>query len=184
MVKNWEKGSDIFNNHPDHRGSSHGNSPDDGANNWLSISSQPSVSTVVPGSNFDVDINVSTNTPIRSISFALSWDPAKVTCDSVEEGTFIKNFVQQDGTVTETLQPSSPKADNTTGKFPSSGSMAMVLLGGYDYVSGTSPGPTGTGNAFILHMSAPPEPAEQFLLPFQKRGLWIIIVPEMILIRR
>ena len=80
--------------------------------------------------------------------------------------------------MTKYLRPSSPKADNTTGKFPSSGSMATVLCGGYDYVSGTSPGPTGTGDTAVLHMSAaPPEPAEQFLLPFQNQGLSIIISP-------
>ena len=85
MVKNRKKGSDIFNNHPDHRGLVMEIPQTTVQATGCSISSQPSVSTVVPGGNFDVDINVSTHAPIRSISFAPSWDPAKVACDSVEE---------------------------------------------------------------------------------------------------
>ena len=121
-----------------------------------SVSTTVSAQTVAPGGNFDVDISVTTNTPTRGIQFAVSWDPSKVTCNSVEEGTFYKTFAAQNS-LTEYIIPSSPAADSTNGKFPSSASgtnISIALLGGVSFSGGALPGPTGTGNVFILHMTA------------------------------
>lgn len=118
------------------------------------VTSIPSVQTVAAGANFSVDISVTTNTPTRGMQFALAWDPTKVKCNSVQEGTFYKGFAQQNSSITEVVLPSSPTANNTAGTFPSSGYVGIALMGGFDNATGTAPGPTGTGNVFILNMTA------------------------------
>ena len=119
-----------------------------------SVSSILPIQTVAPGSNFDVDISVTSGTQVRGIQFTVAWDPAKVTCNSVEEGTFFKAFVQQNSLMSEGILPSAPAANNTTGTFPSSGFVSMSLINGYNFNTGVAPGPTGTGNVYILHMTA------------------------------
>ena len=124
-----------------------------------SVSANPSMQTVAPGANFDVDIDVSTSVPTRAIQFALTWDSTKVQCNSVEEGTFYSGFEtqynSQHGTsIGEFAMPSLPISSYTTaGKFPSSGDFSLTLTG-QDFNSSTFPAPTGTGIVCILHMRA------------------------------
>jgi len=52
--------------------------------------------------------------------------------------------------MSEGILPSAPAANNTTGTFPSSGFVSMSLINGYNFNTGVAPGPTGTGNVYIL----------------------------------
>ena len=120
-----------------------------------SISAIPSVSTVKPGENFDISIQVQNGTPARGAQFSLSWDPTKVECVSAEEGTYFEVFAQaNDGDIF--ALPSTPVPDNTNGKFPKDGAsptnMAMAMTGAQG-ADGSLLGPTGTGVIYILHMT-------------------------------
>jgi hypothetical protein len=123
-----------------------------------SVSTIISAQTVAPGGNFDVDVSVTTGNPTRGITFAVSWDPGKVTCNSVEEGPFYKTFAAQNSLTEQIFPSASPSVDNTNGKFPQSSAfgndISLAVLGGVSFGGGALPGPTGTGNVFILHMTA------------------------------
>lgn len=127
------------------------------------VSAVTSASTVSPGGNFDVTINVSTDIPTRGLQLELTWDPTKVECNSVDQGTFYTSFAQQNN-ATVTLMPSTLAADNQIGKFPPGNDVqgtiqynqAIFLMGGNAAADGTMPGPTGNGGVFILHMTALP----------------------------
>jgi len=137
----------------------------------VSVSANPSVQTVAPGATFDVAINVTTSTQSRGIQFAIAWDPTKVTCNSVSEGAFFQDFEQQNG-LSEIIMPSSPSINNTTGTFPSTGYVSISLLGGYDNVTGISPGPTGTGSVYILHMTANSDASGTVAFTLSSVTLW------------
>ena len=129
-----------------------------------SVSVVPSVSTVAPGGNFDVSIQVTTDAPTRGLQCALTWDPTKVECNSVEQGSFFTSFAQQNNLSVQ-LMPSSLSADNKIGKFPPGNDVqgtiqynqAVFLMGGTEASDNTFPGPEGTGDVFILHMTALPD---------------------------
>jgi hypothetical protein len=124
-----------------------------------SISAVPSLQVVSPGSNFDVFIQISTDTQSRSANCALNWDPDKVECISVEQGGFYRDFA---ATVNASVivQPSDPPpVDNIAGRLPSSSAAqnAGVAMNVGDFVtpgSSIRKGVTGSGNLFILHMKA------------------------------
>jgi len=127
------------------------------------VSAVPSVSTVSPGGNFDVSIAVTTDAPTRSCQVELNWDPTKVTCNSVDSGTFYTSFAQQNN-MSSDLMPSTLSADNTIGKFPPGVDVqgttqyaeTVFLIGGNAASDGTYPGVQGTGVVFVLHMTALP----------------------------
>jgi hypothetical protein len=129
-----------------------------------SVSAVPSLTTVNPGSNFDVTIQVKTAIPTRGMQLELTWDPTKVSCNSVDEGTFYSGFAQQNNLMDE-LMPGSLSADNTIGKFPPGNDVqgtiqynqGVFLAGGPKAADNTYPGPSGTGAVFILHMNVLPD---------------------------
>ena len=128
-----------------------------------SVSAAPSLTTVSPGSSFDVTIQVKTAIPTRGMQLELTWDPTKVSCNSVDEGTFYSGFAQQNNLMDE-LMPGSLSADNTIGKFPPGNDVqgtiqynqGVFLAGGTKSADNTYPGPSGTGAVFILHMTVLP----------------------------
>lgn len=128
-----------------------------------SVSAVPSLTTVSPGSSFDVTIQVTTAVPTRGMQCELTWDPTKVSCSSVSEGTFYSSFAQQNN-LNDELMPSTLSADNTIGKFPPGNdvqgtiqySQGVFLAGGTKAADNTYPGPSGTGAVFILHMTVLP----------------------------
>ena len=127
------------------------------------VSVIPSVSTIAPGGNFDISIQVTTDAPTRGLQCALTWDPTKVKCNSVEQGSFFTSFAQQNNLSVQ-LMPSSLSADNQIGKFPpgkdvqgtTQYNQAVFVMGGTEAADNTLPGPEGTGDVFILHMTALP----------------------------
>jgi hypothetical protein len=129
----------------------------------VTVSVVPSVSTVNPGSNFDVAVNVSTDVPARGFQCSLTWDPTKVTCNSVEQGSFFTSFAQQNNIMVQ-LMPGNLAADNKIGKFPPGidpqgtilYNQAVFLMGGDQASDSTYPGPKGNGDIFIFHMTALP----------------------------
>lgn len=125
-----------------------------------SVSVTPSVQTVAAGGTFDVVISINTSVPTRQFQCELNWDPTKVQCDSVEEGSFYQSFVQANG-FNEYLTPNPLTFDNTIGKFPGGIDLpgirvfpvGIAMLGGYA-ADGSLLGPKGNGEVFILHMTA------------------------------
>ena len=121
----------------------------------ISVSALPSANTVHPGDNFDVHISITTNAQTRGFSFILNWDSSKVQCNSVDEGGFFKDFAAAHTGISRMVIPT-PTFDNTVGRLPAgttvNDNQGILLMGGTGVSS--SPGPTGTGDAFILHMSA------------------------------
>jgi len=126
-----------------------------------SVSALPSLSTVTPGTTFDVSIVINTDSPARGFQFAVTWDPSKVQCNSVTKGTYFDAFAAANNGDVFYL-PANALADNTAGRFPKntntipSGSATCqnVSLTGANGPNGTYLGPTGSGTAFILHMTA------------------------------
>jgi len=128
-----------------------------------SVSALPSLTTVSPGSSFDVTLQVQTAIPTRGMQLELTWDPNKVSCSSVDEGTFYSGFANQNNLIDE-LMPSSLSADNAIGKFPPGNDVqgtikynkGVFLAGGTKAADNTYPGPSGMGAVFILHMTVLP----------------------------
>jgi hypothetical protein len=126
-----------------------------------SVSASPSLSTISPGSAFDVNIIINTDSPTRGFQFAVTWDPTKVQCNSVTKGTYFDAFAAANNGDVFYL-PANAAADNTAGRFPKntntipSGSPTCqnVSLTGANGPNGTYLGPTGSGTAFVLHMTA------------------------------
>lgn len=129
------------------------------------ISAVPSVQTVSPGSNFDLHIviNVGPSVQTRSMECTLTWDPTKVQCNSVTDGTFYQSFATANNGSVVVMPHDPPSYDNTNGTFPTvvSGSnpptsAGIAMIGGNyaDQMSGTLAGPSGSGDAFVLHMTA------------------------------
>jgi hypothetical protein len=126
----------------------------------VSVSAIPSASTIKAGDNFDVVINVSTEVPSRQFQCILRWDPAKLQCNTVEQGGFYKDFAKAH-TMSVFLSPDPLKADNEIGKFPPGDdpvgtklSIAGVAFLGGKAADGSLLGVTGTGSVFVLHMTA------------------------------
>lgn len=125
------------------------------------VSALPSVATVSPGANFDVVIQIQTDVPSRGFQCILNWDPTKIQVNSVEEGDFYQGFAKTNS-ISQFISPQPLDFDNSLGKFPAgldpTGAVihyaGIALLGGSKMADGSFIGPSGTGNAFILHMTA------------------------------
>ena len=70
------------------------------------------VSETTLGQSFAVPINIGTNTPLRSVQFNITFNPALVKVTSVQEGTFFSSWAQAHGAST-TVTPGT--INNTTG---------------------------------------------------------------------
>ena len=126
-----------------------------------SVSAVPTVSSVQAGGTFDVNIVVNTSSPTRGLQFVLNWDPTKVQCVSTEPGNYLSDFgAANNGDVF--YLPSSPSPDNSAGRFPkdtntnpsASPTYQNAILTGAQGANGTYLGVTGSGNVYVLHMSA------------------------------
>jgi hypothetical protein len=126
-----------------------------------SVSAMPSVSTVQAGGSFDVSIVVNTSSPTRGLQFVLTWDATKVQCNSVTQGNYFTDFATANNGSMFYL-PSNPSPDNSAGRFPqntntnpnTSPTYENVLLTGAQGPNGTYLGVTGSGNVYVLNMSA------------------------------
>lgn len=125
------------------------------------VSVVTSASTVNPGDNFDVSIQITTDTPARQLQCILTWDPTQVKCNSVEQGGFFTSLAQQNNMNVQVM-PSPLNADNKIGKFPPGNDVqgtiqyaeTAFLIGGTLASDNTLPGAEGTGVVFVLHMTA------------------------------
>ena len=125
-----------------------------------SVSTVPSVANVSAGGTFDVDVVVNTDSATRGLQFVVSWDPTLVQCTGVAAGTFYSSFASANGGDVFYL-PSNNAYDNTAGRFPKntasqtqSPTAQNIAITGASGPNSTYLGPTGTGNAYILHMKA------------------------------
>ena len=125
-----------------------------------SVSTVPSVSNVSAGGTFDVDVVVNTDSATRGLQFVVSWDPTLVQCTGAVSGTFYSSFASANGGDVFYL-PSNNAYDNTAGRFPKNtasqtqtATAQNIAITGASGPNSTYLGPTGTGNAYILHMTA------------------------------
>lgn len=125
-----------------------------------SVSTVPSVASVSAGGTFDIDVVVNTDSPTRGLQFVVSWDPTLVQCTGVVAGTFYSSFASANSGDVFYL-PSNNTYDNTAGRFPKntasqtqSPTAQNIAITGASGPNSTYLGPTGTGNAYILHMTA------------------------------
>jgi len=121
-----------------------------------SVSVIPSVEAVKSGDTFDLTIRAANDQPSRGIQFSLKWDPAKVECISVDQGSYFKDFATSHGGDVFVMPSNNPAADNDNGIFPKTSSdplaRLMIAMNGAQDAGGTPLGVTGSGNVFILHM--------------------------------
>ena len=119
-----------------------------------SVSAVSSVQTTKPGEKFDVAIHVKNEHPSRGVQFALSWDPTKVECNSIEQGNYYLSFAQQHEADVFTIPSNNPPVDNSAGKFPKNGNWIAVAIQGAQGPDGSFLGVSGSGDIYILHMTA------------------------------
>ena len=118
-----------------------------------SISLVPSATSVKPGQNFDLTVRVQSSQATRGMHFDVKWDSSKVLCNSAESGNYYSAFASQNqGDVF--LLPAKPVIDNDSGRFPSGSTKMMISLTGARTEGGDFLGPSGTGDVYILHMTA------------------------------
>jgi len=96
---------------------------------------------------------VTNKQPSRGFQFSLSWDPAKLQCNSVDEGTYFRSFAAaNDGDlyIVPSVVP-----DNNTGVLPKANGaityIAVAMTGAQGVNIGL--GVTGSGDTYVLHMS-------------------------------
>ena len=122
----------------------------------INITAVPSKTSVKAGDTFDITIKITSDKPNRGAQFVVTWDPAKVSCVSVSDGGYYKDFaIAHDGDIL--MLPTNPTADNTIGQFPklsASVKQFAVAMTGAQGTGGTFLGPTGTGDVMVLHMTA------------------------------
>ena len=124
------------------------------ANNNISVSAIPSTISIKSGDNFDVTISVNTSRPTRGVQFVLTWDAAKVQCNSTEQGNYFTSFAKVNGGDVYYFPSNNPEVDNKLGRFPSSGPNIAIALTGALGPDNAGLGVTGKGDVFILHMTA------------------------------
>ncbi|MDR3578019.1 MAG: cohesin domain-containing protein [Anaerolineaceae bacterium] len=96
---------------------------------------------VAVGQSFDVPVYLGTTSAARSAQFDISFNPAVVRVNSVQEGTFFKTFAQQHGGGTS-FNPGT--IDNTTGKV-SNVSISLTRLAGL--------GPSGSDTIVVINFT-------------------------------
>lgn len=101
---------------------------------------------VKPGDTFDVAIELTSDTPSRGAQAVLHFDPKLVEVVGVTEGTFYKDWAQQNDAST-ILLPAKPTADNQQGIVPT---IAVALLGSMGQ------GPVGSGTLLVYQVKAKP----------------------------
>ncbi|AKG52871.1 hypothetical protein DGWBC_0183 [Dehalogenimonas sp. WBC-2] len=127
------------------------------ATDKISVTAVPSKITVKPGETFDVFIRVVNDQQCRGVSFTLNWDTSKVTCNSGEPGAYLKDFASANNGDLFYLPSKNPDADNSAGQFPKTvgtQKMLQIVMTGAMTPNGIFVGPTGSGDIYVLHMTA------------------------------
>src|SRR5262249_6519350 len=111
----------------------------------------PPSKQVSVGDQFTLDIALANvDQATDGITLRVDFDPAVLTCDSIDEGTFYSSYADQHGGSTY-VQPEGA-CDNATG---TTGDMGVILL-----VGAATPGAahyggaTGSGPVFTIHFTA------------------------------
>jgi len=99
---------------------------------------------VKPGDDFDININITTDTPTRGMQTELHYDPKLIEISGFTEGTFYKAWAQANNA--STVMVPNPSPDNQNGVVPL---FSIVVVGG-----ATGEGPKGSGTLVIFHAKA------------------------------
>ncbi len=113
------------------------------ANPGTSVSVSLDSNSVNAGDNFDVNVVVDTDVPIRGVQFALDFDASLIQVVSVDEGSFLKDWANGSGN--QTLKFPEPQIDNNAGHVTDIG-IAVVGTG--------QGGASGHGVLATYHMTA------------------------------
>ena len=109
-----------------------------------SVSINPADLAVDNGASFTVNLAVDALTAVRGWQGNIDFDPAKVHCTGVTEGTFLSSFAQAHGG--STTSPAAPAIDNTNGHITN---ICYVIMG-----AGDAGGAIGTGTLCTLSFTA------------------------------
>lgn len=89
-----------------------------------SISISPAQVLTTAGQTFTVDIVINTDKPVLSAQAAVSFDPAVLECDKIEEGAFLKDAATAQGA--STMLFPQPVINNTSGEIST---FAVITVG-------------------------------------------------------
>lgn len=110
---------------------------------------EPASMTIEAGVAFTISVQLDTDKPSRGAQAGITFDPAILQCDRVEEGSFFSTWAQSQGGSTSVFP--SPACNNSAGKVSSG---AVIILGGVTGPMAAAGGPTGSGSIFIVHFKA------------------------------
>jgi len=99
--------------------------------------------SIEAGEEFNLEVRVDTDTACRGAQCALSFDPALMKCDSVAEGSFFKDWADDNGC--STLVVPQPTIDNDQGQ---------VSVVGIAVMGGSGGGVKGSGVLCTYHFTA------------------------------
>ena len=122
-----------------------------------SVSLVPSVTSVKAGDTFDISVSIVNSSPSRGVQFTISWDPSKVECDSSDAEDYFQSVAAANNGSMYYLPGLPETADNDAGQFPNpkdNNGIEMMIITGAQGPNDTLFGASGSGIAFVLHMTA------------------------------
>lgn len=109
----------------------------------VNVHVSPSSQAVNNGAPFSVNIDITTDTASRGWQLNVSFDASKMTCGSVNEGSFLSSYATAHGG--GTIPAGAVNINNTTG---------LVIVPGWAISGAGTSGPTGTGTLCTLNFTA------------------------------
>src|SRR5579859_4655532 len=105
----------------------------------------PASVVVAAGQQATVDVDITTDEPVRGVQLRLRYNPKVVQVDSVTEGTFFSTWADANGARANLVFPFTP--DNAAGETKVGG---IALFGG---PGGQGHGASGSGTLLTIHLT-------------------------------
>jgi hypothetical protein len=99
--------------------------------------------TLRPGDRVVVDVIATSDVPVASVEFGLTWDPRIVRVDRVLPGAWLNDYASASGGNLVSVGHWAP--DDASG---------VVTTGGYALVGASGPGPSGSGTVATIELTA------------------------------
>lgn len=107
------------------------------------VSVTPASQAVANGATFTIDMNIDTDTASRGWQMNVAFDAAKLTANSVTEGSFLSDYASANGG--GTIPAGAATIDNVAG---------TITIPGYAITGAGTDGPTGTGTLCTISFTA------------------------------
>jgi hypothetical protein len=115
------------------------------SNSAVSVYIDPASQVVANGTTFTANLAINTNTATRGWQATVNFDAAKLTLNSVTEGTFLSNYASSYSPPGGTIPGGSVSINNSTG---------VATIPGWAISNAGTSGPTGTGTLAVLNFTA------------------------------